>query len=327
MSCSQYALLVYSPLALLQTSHGNLYQFSGGILSSQCDDKPLLLNIPIPSHRRLHKEVSFRSMSWYTSSVLTMDSNLDYEICIVDGSSPGNTAEVARQLQHVFPARIILKERSGKLGLGRAYVHLNTFCIVNMLTSPLLCSPVYHWKFHNYHGRRLQPPPEFHSWIDPHAGDQRLWHRHRYAVCWRWRRPRSDLTRKFVSKGANMSSPRDNFSPLYWHFLQIYRHSSSARCVRSYGQLSLYKKSVLRYHEGSVYRLLFSGSWWYWRSWWGTPQRRSRLPLLIESSGDEITHMLLEFWAYPWESQALSDVVRATLFWMEQFIYLMFNWP
>jgi dolichol-phosphate mannosyltransferase len=55
--------------------------------------------------------------------MLTMYSNLDYEICIVDDSSPDNTAEVAKQLQKAFPGRIILKQRSGKLGLGTAYAH------------------------------------------------------------------------------------------------------------------------------------------------------------------------------------------------------------
>ena len=62
-------------------------------------------------------------MTRYTSSVLTMDSNLDFEICIVDDSSPDNTAEVAKQLQKVFPGRIILQQRAGKLGLGTAYIH------------------------------------------------------------------------------------------------------------------------------------------------------------------------------------------------------------
>ncbi|KAE8449323.1 dolichol-P-mannose synthesis [Mollisiaceae sp. DMI_Dod_QoI] len=47
----------------------------------------------------------------------------EYEIIIVDDASPDNTAEVAKQLQKAFPSRIILKQRTGKLGLGTAYVH------------------------------------------------------------------------------------------------------------------------------------------------------------------------------------------------------------
>jgi dolichol-phosphate mannosyltransferase len=50
-------------------------------------------------------------------------SGLEYEIVIVDDSSPDNTADVAMQLQKAFPGRIILKQRTGKLGLGTAYIH------------------------------------------------------------------------------------------------------------------------------------------------------------------------------------------------------------
>jgi glycosyltransferase involved in cell wall biosynthesis len=56
-------------------------------------------------------------------SPLTIHSNLDYEIIIVDDGSPDGTANIAKQLQKAFPRRIILKERAGKLGLGTAYIH------------------------------------------------------------------------------------------------------------------------------------------------------------------------------------------------------------
>jgi len=51
-------------------------------------------------------------------------SNLDWELIIVDDASPDGTLNVAKQLQSLYtPNRIILKPRTGKLGLGTAYVH------------------------------------------------------------------------------------------------------------------------------------------------------------------------------------------------------------
>lgn len=49
-------------------------------------------------------------------------SNLDFEVVIVDDSSPDGTAEVCRKLQAIYgEKRIVLHQRPGKLGLGSAY--------------------------------------------------------------------------------------------------------------------------------------------------------------------------------------------------------------
>ena len=51
-------------------------------------------------------------------------SSLPYEIIIIDDASPDGTLAVAQKLQSLYsPDRIVLKPRSGKLGLGTAYVH------------------------------------------------------------------------------------------------------------------------------------------------------------------------------------------------------------
>ena len=46
----------------------------------------------------------------------------DYHILVIDDGSPDGTAAVVRSLQPVYPERLHLLERSGKMGLGTAYV-------------------------------------------------------------------------------------------------------------------------------------------------------------------------------------------------------------
>ncbi len=50
-------------------------------------------------------------------------SKIDWELIIVDDGSPDGTQEVAQQLVRAFKPHVMLKPRSGKLGLGTAYVH------------------------------------------------------------------------------------------------------------------------------------------------------------------------------------------------------------
>ncbi|WP_113635397.1 polyprenol monophosphomannose synthase [Nubsella zeaxanthinifaciens] len=45
-----------------------------------------------------------------------------FEILIIDDGSPDGTAQIVQQLQDEFPA-LHLAQRSGKLGLGTAYIH------------------------------------------------------------------------------------------------------------------------------------------------------------------------------------------------------------
>jgi dolichol-phosphate mannosyltransferase len=48
---------------------------------------------------------------------------IPFDLLIVDDGSPDGTAQVVRRLQQEFPERLHLTERTGKLGLGTAYVH------------------------------------------------------------------------------------------------------------------------------------------------------------------------------------------------------------
>ena len=46
----------------------------------------------------------------------------EYQVLVIDDGSPDGTAGVVKSLQAVYPERLHLVERSGKLGLGTAYV-------------------------------------------------------------------------------------------------------------------------------------------------------------------------------------------------------------
>ena len=52
-----------------------------------------------------------------------MNLNEAFDVLIVDDGSPDGTAQVVREKMDVFSGRIHLEERTGKLGLGTAYIH------------------------------------------------------------------------------------------------------------------------------------------------------------------------------------------------------------
>ena len=46
-----------------------------------------------------------------------------YHVLVVDDGSPDGTANIVKELMHAHPDKIFIQERSGKLGLGTAYIH------------------------------------------------------------------------------------------------------------------------------------------------------------------------------------------------------------
>ncbi len=56
-----------------------------------------------------------------TRKVMSLEK--DFHILYVDDNSPDGTAAQIQSLQQEFPGRIFLESRTGKLGLGTAYIH------------------------------------------------------------------------------------------------------------------------------------------------------------------------------------------------------------
>ena len=46
-----------------------------------------------------------------------------FEVLIVDDGSPDGTAKIVKDMQKKFPKNLHIQERTGKLGLGTAYIH------------------------------------------------------------------------------------------------------------------------------------------------------------------------------------------------------------
>lgn len=46
-----------------------------------------------------------------------------FHVLIVDDGSPDGTGQIVKEMQHQYPDQLFIEERSGKLGLGTAYIH------------------------------------------------------------------------------------------------------------------------------------------------------------------------------------------------------------
>ena len=53
--------------------------------------------------------------------VIALD--LNYHILVIDDGSPDGTAQIVLDLMQTYPGQLFLEQRSGKLGLGTAYIH------------------------------------------------------------------------------------------------------------------------------------------------------------------------------------------------------------
>lgn len=53
---------------------------------------------------------------------VVLDISPTYDLLVIDDGSPDGTASIVKELQPTFPNRLHLQQRSGKLGLGTAYI-------------------------------------------------------------------------------------------------------------------------------------------------------------------------------------------------------------
>lgn len=60
------------------------------------------------------------NISKMISKVISLEGG--YHLLVVDDGSPDGTGAIVRERQAEFPDRLFLLERSGKLGLGTAYI-------------------------------------------------------------------------------------------------------------------------------------------------------------------------------------------------------------
>ncbi len=62
-------------------------------------------------------------------AVMALDG--EYAILVIEDGSPDGTASIVQRLQQEFPERLFMIERSGKLGLGTAYLTGFKWCIAH----------------------------------------------------------------------------------------------------------------------------------------------------------------------------------------------------
>ncbi|KAI1097614.1 family 2 glycosyltransferase [Jackrogersella minutella] len=158
-------------------------------------------------------------ITWLLNRTFT-ESNLDWELIIVDDGSPDGTQVVAEQLVKAYAPHVILKTRSGKLGLGTAYVHGLQFVTGNFVII-MDADFSHHPKFIPQMIARQR------------AGNMDIVTGTRYAGdggVYGW-----DLKRKFVSRGANLFADtvlRPGVSDLTGSF-RLYKKSVLQKVIES----------------------------------------------------------------------------------------------
>ncbi|KAL0576483.1 dolichol-P-mannose synthesis [Marasmius crinis-equi] len=127
------------------------------------------------------------------------ENQLEWEIIVVDDASPDGTQEVAGQLAQVYGEhRVVLKPRSGKQGLGTAYIHGLNFCsgdFVIIMDADFSHHPKFIPQFirlQKAHNLDIVTGTRYRSTSKPYLADATPGGVHGW-----------DLKRKLISRGAN----------------------------------------------------------------------------------------------------------------------------
>uniref|UniRef100_D3TNN1 Dolichol-phosphate mannosyltransferase subunit 1 n=1 Tax=Glossina morsitans morsitans TaxID=37546 RepID=D3TNN1_GLOMM len=148
-------------------------------------------------------------------------SGYEFEVIIIDDNSPDGTLEVAKELQYIYGEnKIVLRPRSGKLGLGTAYIHGLKYATGNFVI--LMDADLSHHPKFIPDFIQLQKERDF----DIVSGTR---YKDGGGVCG-W-----DFKRKLISRGANFLSQlllRPNASDLTGSF-RLYKKSVLEKCIAS----------------------------------------------------------------------------------------------
>jgi len=135
---------------------------------------------------------------WLLARVFT-ETNLDWEVIVVDDASPDGTQEIAKQLASVYGEdKIVLKPRAGKLGLGTAYIHGLNFVtgdFVIIMDADFSHHPKFIPQFirlQKAHNLDIVTGTRYRASSTPYTAEARP------GGVYGW-----DLKRKLVSRGAN----------------------------------------------------------------------------------------------------------------------------
>uniref|UniRef100_A0A1A9ZHA7 Dolichol-phosphate mannosyltransferase subunit 1 n=1 Tax=Glossina pallidipes TaxID=7398 RepID=A0A1A9ZHA7_GLOPL len=158
---------------------------------------------------------------WLIMKYMNQRFGYEFEVIIIDDNSPDGTLEVAKELQNIYGEnKIVLRPRSGKLGLGTAYIHGLKYATGNFVI--LMDADLSHHPKFIPDFIQLQKKRD----LDIVSGTR---YKDGGGVCG-W-----DFKRKLISRGANFLSQlllRPNASDLTGSF-RLYKKSVLEKCIAS----------------------------------------------------------------------------------------------